>query len=185
MFSREPKASAAGALAFGSRLNLQRQMNPIDALFQKLRSQRQKAFIPFLTAGDPNLEATTHLVQEVIKRGASLVEIGFPYSDPIADGSVIQASYTRALARGVRLEDVFALVRGLKDVPAPLVGMVSYSLVYHRGQERFLSEAAAAGLSGAIVPDLPVEEASDLVALAAARDFKLIQLVTPTTPRER
>src|SRR5437899_4212201 len=160
-------------------------MNPVDRLFQRLRADNAKAFMPFVTAGDPDTATSAALVRELARRGASLVEIGFPYSDPIADGSVIQASYTRALARGVRLEDVFALVRGLKDVPAPLVGMVSYSLVYHRGQERFLSEAAAAGLSGAIVPDLPVEEASDLVALAAARDFKLIQLVTPTTPRER
>ena len=160
-------------------------MNPIDQLFQRLRRENAKAFIPFVTAGDPDTATSAALVRELVRRGASLVEIGFPYSDPIADGSVIQASYTRALARGIRLDDVFALVRGLKDVAAPLVGMVSYSLVFHRGPERFLSEAAAAGLSGAIVPDLPVEEASDLVALAEARDFKLVQLVTPTTPRER
>jgi tryptophan synthase alpha chain len=160
-------------------------MNPIDTVFQQLRQQNARAFIPFLTAGDPDLTATAALVREVVRRGANLVEIGFPYSDPIADGSVIQASYTRALANGLHLDDFFAMLRGLADVPAPRLGMVSYSLVYHRGPERFLADAAAAGLSGAIVPDLPVEEATELAALAAARDFKLVQLVTPTTPRER
>jgi tryptophan synthase alpha chain len=160
-------------------------MNAVDALFRRLRDQRRKAFIPFVTAGDPDLATTAALVRELVGHGASLIEIGFPYSDPIADGAVIQASYTRALERGLRLRDVFAWLRQLASLPTPLVGMVSYSLVHHRGPEQFLDEAQAAGLSGFIVPDLPVEEADDLIALAAARDFKLIQLVTPTTPRDR
>jgi tryptophan synthase alpha chain len=164
-------------------------MNPIDALFQRLRSEKRKAFIPFVTAGDPEIPVTEKLVRELVKRGASLVEIGFPYSDPIADGSVIQASYTRALSRGLRIGDVFACVRRLADAPGlagvPLVGMVSYSLVHRGGPEQFVERAQAAGLSGAIVPDLPVEEAEALARLAAGRDFKLIQLVTPTTPRDR
>src|SRR5438445_8960522 len=88
-------------------------MNPIDILFQRLRSQGRKAFIPFVTAGDPDLSATAQLVEELAHRGASLIEIGFPYSDPIADGPVIQASYTRALARGVRLDNIFACIREL------------------------------------------------------------------------
>lgn len=159
-------------------------MNPIDALFQRLRTQSRKAFIPFLTAGDPDLDATAFLVQELAAGGADLIEIGFPYSDPIADGPVIQASYTRALDRGVRLDAILECVRRL-NVPVPLVGMVSYTLVHRRGPERFLAQAQAAGLSGLIVPDLPVEEADNLARLAAARDFKLIQLVTPTTPRDR
>ena len=166
-------------------------MNDIDLLFKRLRAEKRKAFIPFLTAGDPNLDATLHLAQELVNRGANLLEIGFPYSDPIADGSVIQASYTRALDKGIRVDDIFRTVGQLVDAPAlksrgiPLVAMVSYSLVHHRGPARFLAQARAAGLSGAIVPDLPVEESGELAALAAADDFKLIQLVTPTTPRER
>lgn len=166
-------------------------MNPIDALFQRLRSQQRKAFMPFLTAGDPDLSTTVRLVRELAGRGASLVELGFPYSDPIADGTVVQASYTRALERGVRLADIFTCVRQLTGVPplaggaVPLVAMVSYSLVYRSGPENYLDQARAAGLSGAIVPDLPVEEAESLARLAAERDFKLIQLVTPTTPRDR
>ena len=165
-------------------------MNPIDTLFQQLRREGRKAFIPFVTAGDPDLDATAQAVRELARRGASLVEVGFPYSDPIADGSVIQASYTRALERGIRVEDIFACARRVLADPAlagrvPLVGMVSFSLVHHRGPERFITQAQEAGFSGAIVPDLPVEEADELTRLAADRDFKLIQLVTPTTPRER
>jgi tryptophan synthase alpha chain len=166
-------------------------MNPIDALFRRLRSQGQKAFMPFLTAGDPDLETTGVLLRELACRGANLIEVGFPYSDPIADGRVIQASYTRALAHGVRVDDIFRCIgqvagRGtLTDPQVPLVAMTSYALVLRRGCESFLARAQSAGFSGAIIPDLPVEEADELADLAAARDFKLVQLVTPTTPRER
>src|SRR6516162_7634262 len=159
-------------------------MNPIDELFHSLRAKKHKAFIPFVTAGDPDLETTGALVAELARRGAGPIEIGFPYSDPIADGSVIQASYTRALNRGLHIEDIFNCIRKLACA-TPLVGMVSYSLVHHRGTEKFVAEAQAAGFSGTIVPDLPVEEADELTRLAAAHDFKLIHLVTPTTPRER
>jgi tryptophan synthase alpha chain len=160
-------------------------MNAIDTLFQRLRAENMRAFMPFVTAGDPDLPTTAVLIRELVKRGANLIEIGFPYSDPIADGSVIQASYTRALAKGVKIDDIFAMIRGLAGLAAPLVGMVSFSLVYHRGVEQFMKGAAQAGLGGLIVPDLPVEEAADTVAAAAARGLKLIQLVTPTTPAER
>ena len=84
-------------------------MNAIDALFQKLRKRNCKAFMPFVTAGDPDTGTTARLVPELVQRGADLVEIGFPYSDPIADGSIIQASYVRALARGLHVDDVFAM----------------------------------------------------------------------------
>src|SRR5262245_48246118 len=159
-------------------------MNPIDQVFATLKTERKKAFIPFVTAGDPDLSATAALVRECAARGASLIEIGFPYSDPIADGSVIQASYTRALAKGVSIDAIFAAARTW-NVSVPIVAMVSYSLVHHRGAERFLADAKSAGFSGAIVPDLPVEEADELAALAKKHEFKLIMLVTPTTPRER
>jgi tryptophan synthase alpha chain len=164
-------------------------MNLIDAAFEKLRAAKRKAFIPFITAGDPNLGVTVTLIKELARRGAALIEIGFPYSDPIADGSVIQASYTRALASGLRVDDIFASVRQLTQASeprgVPLVAMVSYSLVHHRGPERFIAQARDAGFAGVIVPDLPVEEAEELARLCSAADFKLIQLVTPTTPRER
>jgi tryptophan synthase alpha chain len=164
-------------------------MNPIDSLFERLRAQKRKAFIPFISAGDPDLPTTLTLVKEMSRRGASLIEIGFPYSDPIADGSVIQASYTRALNKGLRLDDIFAAFKKAAQAKepdaAPLVAMVSYSLVHRRGPAAFLGQAREAGFSGAIVPDLPVEEAEDLAKRCGRDDFKLIQLVTPTTPRER
>jgi tryptophan synthase alpha chain len=162
-------------------------MNPIDQLFQRLRSQSKKAFIPFITSGDPDLKATESLIPKMAESGTSLIELGFPYSDPIADGAVIQASYTRALDNGLRIDDIFDCVSrlGRNGLKTPLVGMISYSLVQHRGSEKFVQQAQEAGFSGAIVPDLPVEESADLARLAAARDFKLIQLVTPTTPRDR
>ena len=166
-------------------------MNPIDALFQRLRASGHKAFIPFLTAGDPTPAATVRLARAAAAHGGALLELGFPYSDPIADGPVIQASYTRALGRGLKLDDVFAAARRIAALPEvkerqiPLAAMTSYSLVHRRGAETFLRQAADAGIGGAIVPDLPLEESEALARLAAGRDFKLIQLVTPTTPRER
>jgi tryptophan synthase alpha chain len=160
-------------------------MNPIDQLFKRLIADRTKAFIPFVTAGDPDLDATAKLLRECARRGASLIEVGFPYSDPIADGSVIQASYTRTLSKGLSVDAIFSAMRALNEVTVPMVAMVSYTLVHHRGPERYIIDAKAAGFSGAIVPDLPVDEAEDLAKLAASHDFKLILLVTPTTPRER
>jgi len=166
-------------------------MNAIDALFQDLRARKKKAFIPFVTAGDPDLDTTVQAIQELARRGASLIEVGFPYSDPIADGSVIQASYTRALDRGIKVEQIFRAIEKLRQsadwqkIAVPLVAMVSYSLVHHRGPERFIAQAKECGFSGAILPDLPVEEAEELAGFASTQDFKLIQLVTPTTPSER
>lgn len=166
-------------------------MNKIDQLFHQLQSEGKKAFIPFLTAGDPSVEGTVHLAEKLIGVGASLVEIGFPYSDAIADGPVIQASYTRALNRGLRIEEVFGCIQELARSEAvrqglvPLVGMVSYSLVHRRGAEAFLEKSREVGLSGLIVPDLPFEESDNLRRMAKEADLKLIQLVTPTTPRDR
>jgi tryptophan synthase alpha chain len=160
-------------------------MNPIDSVFARLRAEKRTALMPFVSAGDPDLSATAALLRELARRGASMVEVGFPYSDPIADGPVIQASYTRALKKGVRVEDIFRTVRELGAAGVPLVGMMSYAIVHRRGPETFLKQAQEAGFSGAIIPDLPIEEAEGVGKLAAARDFKLIQLVTPTTPRER
>lgn len=166
-------------------------MNAIDALFQKLRAEKRKCFIPFVTAGDPDLDTTSRIVKSLAERGANLIEIGFPYSDPIADGAVIQASYTRALDAGLRIDDIFLTAKRLSADPSiasrgvPLVSMVSFSLVHHRGPSRFLQQAKESGFSGAIVPDLPIEEADELAKHAADLDLKLIQLITPTTPRDR
>src|SRR5262245_50903699 len=163
-------------------------MNPIDALFQKLRAAKRKAFMPFVTAGDPDLAFTRELLPAVAESGADLIEVGFPFSDPIADGPVIQASYTRALAKHLKLADLFATLKEVTGRPgwkAPLVAMASYSLMFKKGPAAFIDTAKTAGLSGAVVPDLPVEEAEELSKLAADRAFKLILLVTPTTSPQR
>jgi len=163
-------------------------MNPIDALFRSLRSQKRKAFMPFVTAGDPDLAFTRELLPAAATSGADIIEVGFPFSDPIADGPVIQASYTRALGRGLKLSEIFSAISDVTKRPGwttPLVAMASYSLMFKKGPAKFIADAQAAGLSGAVVPDLPVEEAAELSKLAADRDFKLILLVTPTTSPER
>jgi tryptophan synthase alpha chain len=161
-------------------------MNSIDVRFLQLRAEGCKGFIPFVTAGDPDVATTVAVARTLIEAGADLIEIGFPYSDPIADGPVIQASYTRALAGGLRLDDVFGCIRDIaQESTTPLAGMVSFSLVHRRGPQQFLAQAKEAGLSGLIIPDLPVDESDDLVNLAAAEELSLIHLVTPTTPLDR
>lgn len=142
--------------------------------------------MPFVTAGDPDLDFTSAVVEELVSRGAHLCEIGVPYSDPIADGQVIQASYTRALNHKIKLAQIFEMLgRTSPKVPAPLVTMVSYAIIYRHGLERYVEEAQAAGVAGAIVPDLLVEESAELAAICRKADFSLIQLATPTTPRDR
>ena len=163
-------------------------MNPIDALFRDLRAGGRKAFMPFLTAGDPDLDFTEQALHAAAEAGASVIEVGFPFSDPIADGPVVQASYTRALGRHLHVRDIFERVAKVTSAPGwktPLVAMVSYTLVHRIGPDAFIERAQASGFSGAIVPDLPAEEADELARKAAGRDFKLILLVTPTTPLAR
>jgi tryptophan synthase alpha chain len=161
-------------------------MSAIDQLFRDLRARSQKAFIPFVTAGDPHLAFTAAVVRKLAERGCSLCELGIPYSDPIADGPVIQASYTRALQQHVRLAEIFGCTRPLsRELNMPLVSMVSYAVVYRYGLERYVRDALQAGLSGAIIPDLLVEESDAMAAICREHDFSLIQLVTPTTPPDR
>lgn len=163
-------------------------MNPVDALFRDLRATKRQAFMPFVPAADPDLAFTREVLPVVAGAGASLIEVGFPFSDPIADGPVIQASYTRALEKGFKLSELFSTIRHVTSQPGwktPLVGMASYTLMFKMGPAKFLDTAKAAGFSGAVVPDLPAEEADELAKLAVERDFKLILLVTPTTSPKR
>jgi len=142
--------------------------------------------MPFVTAGDPDLEFTADVIRELDRRGCSMCEVGIPYSDPIADGPVIQASYTRALGKKIKLREILDMLSRIsRDVKMPLVTMVSYAIIYRYGLEKYVSEAKAAGVSGAIVPDLLVEESAQLATVCKAADFNLVQLVTPTTPRDR
>ena len=161
-------------------------MTAIDQLFARLRAEGGKAFMPFITAGDPSVAFTCKVLQLLDRLGCSMAEVGIPYSDPIADGPVIQASYTRALQNKVKLAEIFEGTASLKkSLSMPLVSMVSYAIIHRVGPEKYLDDAIKAGFCGAIVPDLLVEESSALSALCKQRDFNLIQLVTPTTPQER
>lgn len=161
-------------------------MSAIDQLFSELKQQGRKALMPFVTAGDPDIDFTAAVIRELATRGATMCEVGVPYSDPIADGPVIQASYTRALEKHVKLADILEMLGQVtRDIKMPIVTMVSYAIVYRHGLEQYVADAKAAGVAGAIVPDLLVEEAGPLSEICRREDFSLIQLVTPTTPRDR
>lgn len=158
----------------------------LEAMFAANRAAGRKALAPFVTAGDPDADTTVAVLGTLDAAGASLCELGVPYSDPIADGPVIQASYTRALGKGVTLADVFALSkRASACCSMPILAMASYSLIFRRGIERFVADAVAAGLAGFVVPDLPLEESDDLDTACRAAGLALVRLVTPTTPPDR
>ena len=164
-------------------------MTPLASTFSNLRAKKLKAFIPFISLGDPNLEATKVFLAELAKAGATAMELGFPYSDPIADGAVIQASYTRALANRTSMAELLRFAQSLQvngDISStPRGAMLSYSLIHRKGAEKFVEQAKSSHIAGLIVPDLPVEESTHLLALTRKAGLDLIQLVTPTTPKER
>jgi len=161
-------------------------MTAIDQLFQTLRASGKKALMPFITAGDPNMAFTVRVLKRLQELGCSMVEVGIPYSDPIADGPVIQASYTRALSHRIKLQQIFDGIQANRTGwTMPMVSMVSYAIIHRHGPEAYVEAAKEAGFSGAIVPDLLVEESAALSKVCRARDFNLIQLVTPTTSPER
>lgn len=161
-------------------------MSAIDVLFAQLKAEGKKAFMPFVTAGDPDLEFTESVIRMLAERGCHLCEVGIPYSDPIADGPVIQASYTRALDHQVKLPRIFEMLGQVApSISMPIVTMVSYSIIHRHGLDAYIQRAKQAGIAGAIVPDLLTEESEQLAAIAKQHDFSLIQLVTPMTPKER
>lgn len=158
----------------------------ISKTFADLRSQDRMAFMPFLTAGDPDLTTTQNAIRSLQRAGVDLIEIGFPYSDPIADGPVIQASYSRALEKKVSVKEIFAALAELKsEQTPPLLAMVSYAIIFRTGVDRFLQQCVESGVSGLIVPDLPGAEAQELFAATQTAGLDLVQLIAPTTPRKR
>jgi len=158
----------------------------IAAVFAANRAAGRRALAPFVTAGDPDADTTVEVLAAIDRAGASLCELGVPYSDPIADGPVIQASYTRALGRGITLEGVFDIARrATAACTMPILAMASYSLVFRRGIDRFVADAVAAGLAGFVVADLPLEESDEFDAACRRAGLALVRLVTPTTPPER
>lgn len=141
-----------------------------------------KAFIPFITCGDPDLETTAKVVREAVKNGADLIELGIPFSDPTAEGPVIQGANIRALAGGVTTDKVFDLVRDLRsDVKIPLVFMTYANVVFSYGSERFISTCKEVGIDGIILPDLPYEEREEFEPVCQKYGVALIPLIAPTS----
>lgn len=141
-----------------------------------------KAFIPFLTCGDPDLETTEALVRAMAAAGADLIELGIPFSDPTAEGPVIQAANERALRGGVTTDRILAMVRRLRqDLTVPLVFMTYANVVYSYGTDRFLSAAAEAGVDGLILPDVPYEEKAEFAGPCRAHGLDLISMIAPTS----
>ena len=149
--------------------------------FGELKASGSGALIAYLMAGDPSPEITPELVEALVRGGADVIELGFPFSDPIADGPTIQAAGQRALAAGLDVEGYFTLVESI-NTEIPLVCMTYYNPVFRYGLEKFTERAAKAGINGLIVPDLPVEEASELHGFCKKYGIDLIFLIAPTTP---
>ncbi|MEE0872895.1 MAG: tryptophan synthase subunit alpha [Ruminococcus sp.] len=141
-----------------------------------------KAFIPFITCGDPDLETTAAVVRAAVDNGADLIELGIPFSDPTAEGPVIQGANLRALRGGVKTDKVFDLVRELRtDVTVPMVFMTYANVVFSYGAEKFISTCAEIGIDGLILPDIPFEEKEEFLPVCRKYGVALISLIAPTS----
>src|SRR3989475_1803565 len=161
-------------------------MNRIDSAFQRIKERGEKALIAYLMAGDPTLEDTEAYVQQLAQAGADIIELGVPFSDPIADGPVIQQAAERALRSGTSLRKILATVRSLrKKTQIPLVLMAYYNSIFRYGEAAFCRDAVAAGVDGLIVPDMPPDEAGTIHPLAEAAGPDVIFLLAPTRTARR
>lgn len=161
-------------------------MNRIEEKFQALKAQKKTAFIPFVTAGDPSLEDTEALVLAFEQAGADIVEIGVPFSDPLADGPTIQASSERALARGVNLKKILAMVKRIRRYSSmPIALMTYYNPIFYYGEKAFVADAQQSGVDGLIIPDLPPEEAGTLIPLCRKAAIANVFFLSPTTTAKR
>ncbi len=161
-------------------------MTAISDCFETLGRNRECALIPFITAGDPDLETTAAALQTLDRNGADIIELGVPYSDPLADGPVIQAAATRALSRGTTLDQVLEMLQvTTPKLRSPISLFTYYNPILHRGIDKFLQEIVAAGVAGLVVPDLPLEEAAGLLHPAKDMGIDLTLLVAPTSSAQR
>jgi tryptophan synthase alpha chain len=161
-------------------------MSRISQTFEHLQKTHERALIPYVTAGDPDLEVTKRLVREMVRRGGDIIEIGVPFSDPLADGPIIQRASQRALQGGTTLRKILQTVSELRhDVDVPLVLMTYYNPVLRYGEEAFVADALGAGVDGIIVPDLPPEEGQSLMELTTDTPLDMIFLAAPTSTSAR
>jgi tryptophan synthase alpha chain len=161
-------------------------VNRIDKTFKVLRSKGRKAFIAYITAGDPDIKSTADIVVALEKSGVDIIELGIPFSDPIADGPTIQAASFRALQKGSSLAKVFAMVAKLrKQTQIPIAFMTYYNPVLKYGLDGFFKSCRKAGVDGVIIPDLPTEESKDILRLGRNAGVRTIFLVAPTSTRDR
>ena len=161
-------------------------MSRIQKRFEWLKSNSEKALVAFITAGDPDLDTTRDLFPAIEEGGADIIELGVPFSDPLADGPVIQAASQRSLKSGTTLKKIIQLVRDIRQSSQlPIVLMTSFNPVFVYGQEAFVKDAVEAGVDGVIIPDLPPEEAGDFDALAQAKALDVIYLLAPTSTPDR
>jgi tryptophan synthase alpha chain len=161
-------------------------VNRIENRFKELKSKRQKGLVAFITAGDPDMETTERVFHVLEKNGADIVEIGVPFTDPLADGPVILQSALRSLDAGTTLEKILKLVGDIrKNSQLPIVLMSSYNPIFVYGDKRFIDDALKAGVDGAIIPDLPPEEGKELAAYAKEKEFNMIYLLAPTSTPKR
>ncbi|TCW37332.1 tryptophan synthase alpha chain [Thermohydrogenium kirishiense] len=168
--------------ALNNEMNTVASMNRIDKKFYELKQKGLKAMIPFITAGDPSLDVTVELVFKMEEGGADIIEIGIPYSDPLADGPIIQASSTRALKNGTKIDNIMDAVKKIRQKSEiPLVYLVYYNSIFKYGIERFVNEAKESGIDGLIIPDLPLEERKDIKEISEKYGIYLIPLVAPTS----
>lgn len=157
-------------------------MNRIDKKFEALKGEGHKALITFITAGDPDIETTYDIVLTLEEAGSDIIELGIPYSDPLADGPTIQASSQRALNKGVKIPDIMKIVEKIRlKSDIPLVYLVYYNSIFKYGIQKFLKESKDVGIDGLIIPDLPIEERKDILEEADKYDIYLIPLVAPTS----
>ncbi len=160
--------------------------NRIEEKFLELKRKRKKAFIAFITAGYPNLKATEKLVLELGHRGVDIIELGVPFSDPMADGPTIQEASFESLKKKTSLSDILKLVKRLRKKSEVVICLMTYyNPIFAFGEEKFVKSAKSAGVDGVIVPDLPPEEAEGLIKLSRSAALDTIFFISPTTSRER
>jgi len=161
-------------------------LSRLNNTFTTLQKRNEKAFIPYITLGDPSPEFSLKLIRKLQENGADIIELGIPFSDPIADGPTIQASSTRALKAGMTTDLAFNLVKEIRNsLEIPLVFLTYYNIIFQRDVQRFFTDCSDVGIDGVIIPDLPIEEAEHALKAANANNVDIIFTIAPTTTTNR